>query len=108
MLNLSNLPDPIDPSFFYLYELGVCWQLKTFSVIFFSSLNWHGGSAPTYSKGFIPPFSVARVNIVCYPSSSLVDGRSLLAFAAMSGHSNLFTMRPEMTHVESVMFLFDT
>jgi hypothetical protein len=96
MTNLSWFPAEIHPGFFYLYELGVCWELVPNSTILFSGLRWHGGCSPTYPVGYQVPADAYRLCLVAYPSSSLVDGGSQIAFAAMPAErGELFTLAKE-------------
>ncbi len=98
MTNLSLLPPQIHPGYFYLYELGVCWELLPISTIIFSGLRWHGGCSPTHTAHFNPPPDAYRLCLIAYPPSSVVDGGTEAAFAAVPDkRGGLFTIPREVT-----------
>ena len=101
MSNLSKEYPEIHPGYFYIFSLGICWVLLPMSSTLFSGLRWHGGSPPIYPEGYQLPVDAARLNLVAYPSFSVFEGDSLLAFGALPGtRNNLFSVRPEMTRIE--------
>jgi hypothetical protein len=98
MTNLSKSYPNIHPGYFYIYSLGICWELVPLSTTVFSGLQWHGGSPPLYREGYNPPVDAACLNLVAYPSFGVFEGDALAAFAALPGERhNLFSVRPEMT-----------
>ncbi len=103
MVNLSRLPSPINSGYFYLFELGVCWKLPDFSTLVFSGLRWHGSDPPTYPHSHRLSSDSYRCQAICYCPSSILEGKSLGAFAAIG--ETLFTTRPEMGLARSALVI---
>lgn len=97
---LPNLPDFINPGFFFLLELGACWQLEYLMTIYFCGLHFHAGQPPTYPDNMADqvPKDAARLVLVNYPPEAIY-GESITALAASPLH-DVITMGPEMTQVK--------
>jgi hypothetical protein len=96
MSNLSNFNEQINPGVFYLFELGIYWELISLSTIIFNGLRLHGGCSPTYPVGYCPSKDAYRLCLVSYPSSALVDGNSQMALSSMPhNHLNLLSIPGE-------------
>src|SRR5262245_37098255 len=101
MTNLSKLPSFVHPGFFYLLEIGVYWELEEFMTIYFCGLRFHCGSEPTYPDelaGRVPGWAT-RMTLVSYAPSSILDGGSVIPFAAHP-KNQVLTIGPEMTQVD--------
>jgi len=106
MTNLSKLPTFMHGGFFYLLEIGVYWVLEEFMTVLFCGLRFHCGSEPTYpdhSADLVPHWAT-RLTLVCYASSSILDGGSIMSFAAHPKH-RVLTIGPEMMQVDQYVSL---
>jgi hypothetical protein len=81
MITLSKQRDDIEQEYFFLFELGIAWELEEFSVIYFSGLHCHGGNQPMY-KG-TPKEPYWRLTLIAYPQGDILDGLDKVAFASL-------------------------
>ncbi|PPQ86395.1 hypothetical protein CVT26_004878, partial [Gymnopilus dilepis] len=75
-------PD-VPPQFFFLFDLGIAWELEEFCTIFFSGLHHHGGMQVRYKAVRLTSRPFLRLIVLGYPQGHVIRGEDVVAFAAL-------------------------
>ncbi|KDR66009.1 hypothetical protein GALMADRAFT_148182 [Galerina marginata CBS 339.88] len=85
--NMTTLTAPhpdVPTQYFFLFDMGVCWELQEFSSAFFSGLNNHGGMAVRLNAQRTALDQIfKRLSLIGYPQGHIIDGQVAVAWAAL-------------------------
>lgn len=93
-----DAPENYGMGLFHYLEFGVFIATTQYSVIYFSGLHRHGGTAPTAPKGEEPSPSAYRFTVVCYPNYLTARGCGPTAFGPLAAGDRVLIIPPEMRH----------
>lgn len=105
MYPISKLPKNVHCGYFALADAGIIFELEYLSILYFSGLHFHGGSASTYAPGTVVSLDAHRCILVNYPPSALLDGDSVIAFGGLPDATH-FGIGPEFNSETWVCFAF--
>ena len=107
---IPSIPDSYKPGHFAYHDYMIYIAPTTISLIFFTGLHFHGGTAPSPPPGILPAPSAYRLGIVCYPNGKIMQGESRNALAPFCGsgtkgeknhqHKDVLKIPPEVRNRE--------
>ncbi|TFK60160.1 hypothetical protein BDN72DRAFT_905211 [Pluteus cervinus] len=96
MTVLSQSSEDVDTEYFYIMDLGIAIKIKFGDTIFFSGLHFHVGGQPFFKPSVINPQPYCRMTFIKYPSFSILDTPSALAFAGLPPKGDVLSLSTEM------------
>ncbi|KAL0570958.1 hypothetical protein V5O48_010998 [Marasmius crinis-equi] len=101
-INLTRPHPDVDQEWFYVFDLGIAWQLEELCTIYFSGLHYHSGCETRYrtndraQRKDLRPYH--RLTLIMYPSTGELEGTSATALAALplDTRNRLLTVAVEM------------
>lgn len=76
MTLVLSTPSGYNPGVFALHDLKLFIKPTETSIVYFTGLHRHGGTAPSPSPGQDPNPGAFRLTVICYPNGQIMRGRS--------------------------------
>lgn len=76
MTLLLSVPEGYDPGIFAYHDFGIFITPENPSIVYFTGLHMHGGTAPSPPPGQLPLPWAYRLTIISYPNSPTIGGDS--------------------------------
>lgn len=107
---IPSFPDDYESGYFAYHDYMVYIAPTEISLLFFTGLHFHGGTAPSPPPGIPPIPSAYRLGIVCYPNGKIMQGESRNALVPFCGsgdkgeknhhHKDVLKIPPELRNRE--------